>query len=63
MREDYRKNDLDSLRRHFLLAQWFLTDEDKGKIRCAIEVLEQKQLSPLVRYALKVLGGSIVDKK
>lgn len=61
MREDYRKRDLESLRRHFTMGSWLLTQEDKDKIQGAIYSLEKENLPPMVKEALKILGGRIVS--
>lgn len=62
MREDYKNKDLKSLKRHFLMGHWILTEEDKGKIEMAIKKLESEDLPEIVKYALEVLGGRVVDK-
>lgn len=63
MREDYKNKDLKSLKRHFLMSQWMLTDEDKGKITKAISTLEHEVIPEALRYAHSLLGGEIVDKE
>lgn len=64
MRDLYRAGDVDGLKRRFLLASWFLTDEEKQRIQQAIDKLtyEDQSLHPLVRYACKVLGGKVVKQ-
>lgn len=64
MRDLYRAGDLDGLKRRFLLASWFLTDEEKKKIQQAIDKLtyEEQNLHPIVKYACKVLGGKVIKQ-
>lgn len=60
MRDDYRKKDLNGLRRHFTMGQWLLKDGDKENIRIGIKRLEEDGIHPVTREALDILGGRII---
>lgn len=61
MREDYRRRDLASLKRHFTMGHWLLTPDDAKKIKGAISTLEKTIASdPVIQEALRLLGGRIV---
>lgn len=64
MRESWRNGDVKSLKRQLAIGSWWLTDEDKLKIERAIHDLENKDhknLPPMVKEALRILGGRIID--
>lgn len=58
MRDDYRAKDLKSLKRHFTMGAWLLTEEDKTKISKTIAELEA--LPQPVQDALRILGGKLI---
>lgn len=61
MREDYRTRNIIALKKHYFMGQWLLNEEDKMKILAAIKNLEEEALHPMVKEALKILGGRIVS--
>jgi len=55
MREDYRTKNVSSLKRHFSMGQWILTEDDKVKIQKAIDKLD------MVSETLRIIGGKVVS--
>ncbi len=59
LREDFRRRDMFSLNRHLKEAGVVLTEEDRQKVRAAVEKLGRE--GTLVEKALVMLWGRIVD--
>lgn len=62
LRESYKEDDIKTLERRYLLYKSFLSPPKQELVHNAILKKKAIHAQNLIKYALSVLGGKIVDK-